>query len=52
MMALHVEWDSGCAKRFGLLHMRYVTERCALKECAHGHREFTEAQRVRAQNKR
>lgn len=44
--------DRGCAKRSGLGQVACATERRALKDCAHGYREFIEAQRARAQDKR
>lgn len=51
-MRAGLEWDREHAKRFDLVHMRYTTERRAFKDYAHGYREFIDAQRVRAQDKR
>jgi beta-glucosidase len=37
------EWDSGYAKRFGLIHVDYATQTRLLKDSAHWYREFIAA---------
>jgi beta-glucosidase len=39
------EWDSGYAKRFGIVHVDYATQKRTLKDSAHWYREFIKAQR-------
>ena len=34
------EWNSGYAKRFGLVHVDYATQQRTLKDSAHWYREF------------
>jgi beta-glucosidase len=40
------EWDSGYAKRFGLIHVDYATQQRTLKDSAHWYREFVARQRA------
>lgn len=40
------EWDSGYAKRFGLVHVDYATQKRTLKESAHWYRDFVMRQRA------
>jgi beta-glucosidase len=40
------EWDSGYAKRFGLVHVDYATQERTLKESAHWYRDFVMRQRT------
>ncbi len=40
------EWDSGYAKRFGLVHVDYVTQQRTPKESAHWYRRFIAAQKA------
>jgi beta-glucosidase len=40
------EWDSGYAKRFGLVHVDYATQERTLKESAHWYRDFVMRQRA------
>jgi beta-glucosidase len=39
------EWASGCAKRFGIVHVDYATQRRTLKDSAHWYRGFLQRQR-------
>jgi beta-glucosidase len=39
------EWDSGYAKRFGLVHVDYATQQRTLKDSAHWYRELIEEAR-------
>jgi beta-glucosidase len=39
------EWDSGYAKRFGIVHVDYATQKRTLKDSAHWYRDFIKAQR-------
>jgi beta-glucosidase len=39
------EWNSGYAKRFGLVHVDYATQQRTLKESAHWYRDFVTRQR-------
>ena len=39
------EWNSGYAKRFGIVHVDYATQQRTLKHSAHWYREFVAAQR-------
>jgi beta-glucosidase len=41
------EWNSGYAKRFGIVHVDYATQKRTLKHSAHWYREFVAAQRKR-----
>jgi beta-glucosidase len=41
------EWDSGYAKRFGLVHVDYATQQRTPKDSAHWYRSFLAAQRAR-----
>ena len=38
------EWNSGYAKRFGIVHVDYATQQRTLKESAHWYREFVAAE--------
>jgi beta-glucosidase len=40
------EWDSGYAKRFGLVHVDYATQKRTPKESAHWYRDFVMRQRA------
>jgi beta-glucosidase len=40
------EWASGYAKRFGIFHVDYATQRRTPKDSAHWYREFIRAQRA------
>ncbi|HEX4858437.1 MAG TPA: GH1 family beta-glucosidase [Usitatibacteraceae bacterium] len=40
------EWSSGYAKRFGIVHVDYATQRRTLKDSAHWYREFLAQQRA------
>jgi beta-glucosidase len=40
------EWNSGYAKRFGLVHVDYATQKRTLKDSAHWYRDFVTQQRV------
>lgn len=40
------EWDSGYAKRFGIVHVDYATQKRTLKDSAHWYRGFIKAQRA------
>jgi beta-glucosidase len=40
------EWDSGYAKRFGLVHVDYATQKRTPKESAHWYRDFVIRQRA------
>jgi beta-glucosidase len=40
------EWDSGYAKRFGLVHVDYATQKRTPKESAHWYRDFVMRQRT------
>jgi beta-glucosidase len=40
------EWDSGYAKRFGLVHVDYTTQQRTPKESAHWYRDFVMRQRA------
>lgn len=39
------EWASGYAKRFGIVHVDYATQRRTLKDSAHWYRQFLQRQR-------
>ena len=39
------EWNSGYAKRFGIVHVDYATQKRTPKDSAHWYREFVAAQR-------
>jgi beta-glucosidase len=39
------EWNSGYAKRFGIIHVDYATQKRTLKDSAHWYRNFIETQR-------
>ena len=39
------EWNSGYAKRFGIVHVDYETQKRTLKDSAHWYREFIKRQR-------
>jgi beta-glucosidase len=39
------EWNSGYAKRFGIIHVDYATQQRTLKDSAHWYREFIKNQR-------
>jgi len=41
------EWASGYAKRFGIVHVDYATQRRTLKDSAHWYRQFLQQQRER-----
>ena len=41
------EWNSGYAKRFGIVHVDYATQKRTLKHSAHWYRTFVAAQRQR-----
>jgi beta-glucosidase len=41
------EWSSGYAKRFGIVHVDYATQRRTLKGSAHWYRAFLDQQRAR-----
>lgn len=41
------EWDSGYAKRFGLVHVDYATQQRTPKDSAHWYRGFIAAQKAR-----
>jgi beta-glucosidase len=41
------EWNSGYAKRFGIVHVDYATQKRTLKHSAHWYRNFVAAQRQR-----
>ena len=40
------EWNSGYAKRFGIIHVDYETQERTLKDSAHWYREFIKNQRA------
>jgi beta-glucosidase len=40
------EWSSGYAKRFGIVHVDYATQRRTLKDSAHWYRAFLDHQRA------
>ena len=42
------EWDSGCAKRFGLFHTDYATQKRTAKDSAHWYRDFIVAHTPRS----
>jgi beta-glucosidase len=37
------EWNSGYAKRFGLIHVDYANQQRTLKESAYWYRDFIDA---------
>jgi beta-glucosidase len=39
------EWNSGYAKRFGIVHVDYATQKRTPKDSAHWYREYVAAQR-------
>lgn len=41
------EWNSGYAKRFGIVHVDYATQQRTLKESAHWYREFVAAEHAK-----
>jgi beta-glucosidase len=41
------EWNSGYAKRFGIVHVDYATQQRTLKDSAHWYRRFIDSQRQR-----
>jgi len=40
------EWNSGYAKRFGIVHVDYETQQRTLKDSAHWYRDFIKSQRA------
>ena len=44
------EWESGYAKRFGLIHVNYTTQKRTLKQSAHWYRNMIAQQRETTQN--
>ena len=46
------EWASGYAKRFGIVHVDYATQRRTLKDSARWYRDFLPVARERAPAKR